>query len=56
MPKSLAIGKTPWKPPPIYYPRVWDRSGQVVVGTLKVILLSIVILAGIAAWRAGMLA
>jgi hypothetical protein len=29
------------------------RGGQVVVGTLKIILLSIIILAGIAAWRAG---
>jgi hypothetical protein len=33
----------------------WDRSGQVVMTTLKTILLSIIILAGIAAWRAGML-
>jgi hypothetical protein len=53
--KSLTIGGTPPKLPLIYGADTWDSSGQVVVTTLKTILLSIIILAGIAAWRAGML-
>jgi hypothetical protein len=54
--RCLVIGKTPSKLPPIYGACIWDIGGQAIVGTLKVVLLSIIILAGIAAWRAGVLA